>query len=78
MSAKKPAFPCRGFALFERAGAVDVRTVQVTGLFPLIDAAGVTETMTGVYHILPTNRVCSETTLLAKRAAYAAALISIF
>jgi hypothetical protein len=74
MSKKAISLPCRGFALFALAGAVQVRTVNVTGLHELFDAASVTEAMTGIGHVLPLARVASAQSLTAKKAAFAATL----
>ncbi len=73
-TAKKLALPCRGFALFAKAGEIEVRTVTITGLFALLNAASVTESVTGVTHVLSLDRVASETTLAAKKAAFAQTL----
>ncbi len=74
MSKKTPYLPCRGFALFAVAGSVEVRTVNVTAFNPLLGSASVTESVRGVNHVLPLARVASETTLAAKKAAFAQTL----
>jgi hypothetical protein len=75
MSRKQPTFPSRGFALFaSKSGGVEVRTVNVIGVHEQLDAASVTESVTGTPHVLRLFRLASEKTLAAKRAAYAANL----
>lgn len=72
-----PGLPCAGFALFPSArqpGEVETRTVVVTGTFPLLGSAQVTESATRRTHVLPLERVCSGKTLEAKRLAYSATL----
>jgi hypothetical protein len=70
----KRELPVAGFALFIVAGEVVVRRVLVTIVNEELGSACVTESMTGIGHVLPFSRVASETTLAAKRAAFAAEL----
>lgn len=71
MSRKPVTLPRRAFALFAVEGRIEVRTVTMTGLFEPLNAACVTEPMTGRVHYLDLSRVASETTLETKRQAFA-------
>ncbi len=74
MSTKKDTFPRRGFALFDRAGQVEVRTVNVTFACDVLHWAAVTEVFSGISHVLELDRVASERTLAAKKEAFAKTL----
>jgi hypothetical protein len=71
-----PAVPegaLEGFALFPSsasADGVDARPVVVVAKFDALGAACVRERTGKTEHYLPLSRVCSETTLARKRAAY--------
>ena len=75
-----PAAPegaTEGFALFPSAACADgveVMPVFVVAIFDAIGAALVREKTRVRDHYLPLARVCSETTLAKKRAAYVEAL----